>query len=176
MRLDELDRILAKGGSIYRVSRPLRRLERRTSVAFAELADKASLRDPQDHLQAAREAAYGRHLDAAKAYDECIRAVESVAIPLVLPAAKSATLGKVLSHFEDGGAPKWELAITGINSGDVAPAVVLISLLWRGHVGRHAGTSRFRPQRPEEAQMAFTIAATLVEWFGSGAIRRRETV
>jgi hypothetical protein len=114
---------------------------------------------------------YGLHPDPAKAYDEAVRAVEAAAIPVVLPNGTRETLGKVRAHLRDAAAT-WQLAIEGNNAGDIAPAVAMIGLLWEGHV-RHAGTPNPCAQRQDEAEMAFHLATTLVQWFESRAIRRR---
>lgn len=118
---------------------------------------------------------YGQHPDPDKAYDEAVRAVEAAAIPVALPNGSRQTLGKVLSHLRDT-QDKRELAIEGTNAGDTAPLVAMIALLWRGHVARHAGGPGLRPQRQDEAQMATHLAATLVHWFTTGAVRRRAQV
>jgi hypothetical protein len=170
--VEQLDQILADAGSAYEVNWRERCLIRRVDVTVAAAAERAMTGAPGQHLRAAWAATYGRHPDPAKAYDEAIRAVEAVAIPIVLPNGTQETLGKVLKHLRD--APgKWELAIEGTNAGDTAPLVAMIDLLWHGHIARHAGGPTFRPQRQDEAQMATHLAATLVHWFTTGAVRRR---
>jgi hypothetical protein len=62
--------------------------------------------------------------------------------------------------------------IEGTNAGDVAPLAGMIRLLWEGQQ-RHAGGPNSREQLQEESEMAVHLAATLVQWFTSGAIRRR---
>ena len=174
--LSELEDILDWGRSALVVSRHSWRLEFRTPEAVAQLAGQAVDREPAGHLADAWAAAYGRSPDPAKAYDEAIRAVESVTIPLILPKSNRATLGSVLAHLEGGGGARWQLAIPGKNGGDVGPVVSLLSMLWRGHVGRHAGGELSRAHEDREARMAVTAAVMLVEWFATGAIRGTDAV
>jgi hypothetical protein len=170
--LDRLDQILADAGSAFTVDWRQRCLGRRVDAAATAAAEQAIAADPGGHLQAAWTAAYGRNPDPAKAYDEAVRAVEAAAIPVVLPKDTRATLGKVLNHLKNASG-KWELAIEGPNAGDIAPLTAMVRLLWEGHVARHAGGPNFRPQRQDEAEMAVHLAATLVQWLVSGAVRPR---
>ncbi|MET7634252.1 hypothetical protein ACWCW2_20375 [Streptomyces sp. NPDC001773] len=172
--VEKLDDMLADAGSAFEVDWRQRCLRRRVDATTAAAVEQAMGLDAGGHLQAAWVATYGRHPDPAKAYDEVVRAVEAAAVPVVLPNGTRDSIGKVLQHFRDAGG-KWELAIEGKNGGDVAPVVEMINLLWRGHVARHAGGPGFRPQRQDEAQMAVHLAATLVHWFATGAVRRRAT-
>lgn len=170
--LEQLGELLADAGSAFRVDWRERCLRRRVDATAAAAAEQAMTGAPGQHLREAWAASYGQHPDPAKAYDEAVRAVEAAAIPAVLPKGTRETLGKVISHLRDA-REKWELAIEGTNAGDTNPVVTMIELLWHGHVARHAGGPGFRQQRQEEAQMATHLAVTLVQWFTSGAVRRR---
>ena len=177
MAVETLQQIMIDGGSAYRVDWDQRCLSRRLSPVVQQAVQVAinAGASPNAHLRAAWTAAYGVHPDPAKAYDEAVRAVEAAAIPLVLPSDAVPTLGKVRAHFAD--APhKWRLAIEGNSDGDIAPLTSMISLLWNGHSpARHAGSPSSRAQRQDEAEMAVHLAATLVQWFKSGAIRGRQS-
>jgi hypothetical protein len=172
--VEQLDQILEDAGSAFEVDWRQRCLRRRVDATVTSAVEQAMAADPGRHLHQAWAATYGRHPDADKAYDEAIRAVEAAAIPVILPKGKRETLGKVLAHLEQGG-HKWALAIEGDDSGAIAPLVAMLRLLWKGHTARHAGSPDFRPQRLDEAQMAVHLAATLVQWFTNGAIRKRES-
>jgi hypothetical protein len=172
--VERLDEILEDAGSAFVIDWSQRCLKRRVDATVTAAAEHAMAADPGRHLQQAWAAAYGRHPDPSKAYDEAVRAVEAAAIPLLLPNGTKETLGKVLAHLGDAGY-KWTLAIDAADDGDVAPLTAMIRLLWKGHVARHAGGPDFRPQRQDEAQMAVHLAATLVQWLTHGALRRRES-
>jgi hypothetical protein len=173
--VDRLDMLLTDAGSAYRVDWQHRGLTRRVDATVAAAARQAiaSVAEPGTHLQAAWHAVYGRHPDPTKAYDEAVRAVEAAAIPVVLPKGSLETLGKVRAHLQ-AAAAQWEIAIEGKQSGAIDPLVSMILLLWEGQQ-RHAGGPASRPQRQDEAEMAVHLAATLVQWFTSGAVRRRTT-
>ncbi|MFI6611933.1 MULTISPECIES: hypothetical protein [unclassified Streptomyces] len=172
--VERLDEMLMDAGSAFEVDWRQRCLQRRVDATVAIAAEQAMSMDTGTHLRAAWIATYGRHPDPSKAYDEAIRAAEAAAIPVVLPKGTKETLGKVHAHLRDA-SDKWELAIEGTNDGSVAPLTELIGLLWKGHVARHAGGPTFRPQRQDEAQMAVHLAATLVHWFSTGAVRQRKS-
>lgn len=172
--VEVLDEMLMDAGSAFEVDWRQRRLQRRVDATVTTAAEQAMIVDGGRHLQASWAATYGRHPDPSKAYDEAVRAVEAAAIPIVLPTDTKATLGKVLSHLTQA-SDKWELAIEGPNGGAVTPLTEMISMLWKGHVARHAGSPTFRPQHQDEAQMAVHLAVTLVHWFATGAVRRRRS-
>jgi hypothetical protein len=172
--VEQLDQLLEDAGSAHRVDWGQRCLKRRVDATVTVAAEHTMAAAPGRHLQEAWAAVYGRHLDPAKAYDEAVRGVEAAAIPVLLPKGAKETLGKVLAHLRDAGG-KWALAIEGADDGDVAPLTAMIQLLWNGHVARHAGGPSYRPQRQDEAEMAVHLATTLVQWFTSGAVRRRKT-
>lgn len=173
--VEQLADLLADAGSAFRVDWRERRLHRRVDAFVAAAAEHAMAAASSLHLRDAWAATYGRHPDPGKAYDEAVRAVEAAAIPIVLPNGTRETLGKVLAHMRNA-RDKWELAVEGRNNGSIAPLIAMIELLWHGHVARHAGGPGFRLQRQDEAQMAVHLAATLVHWFTSDAVRRRKNV
>lgn len=172
--VERLAEMLMDAGSAFEVDWRQRCLQHRVDVTVTTAAEQAMSMDSGSHLQASWAATYGRHPDPSKAYDEAIRAVEAAAIPVLLPTEATATLGKVLAHLTQAG-NKWELAIEGPTGGDIAPLTEMIRLLWKGHIARHAGSLTFRPQHQDEAQMAVHLAATLVHWFTTGAVRRRRS-
>jgi hypothetical protein len=47
--------------------------------------------------------------------------------------------------------------------------------LWEGHTDRHEGNRPALPITQPAAEMAVHAAAALVQWFSSGAIRRKAT-
>jgi hypothetical protein len=171
-KLSLLKHILVEGGSAYHVSIPHQRLERRINETAAKAFERSvtvSGDEAARHLRQAWTATYGLHPDPTTAYREAVRAVEAVACPLVLPNDQTRTLGKVIGDLKKA-SNKWALAISG---GGVAPLVAMLEVLWTGQVSRHAGAPTSRDQRQIEAEAAVALAATLVQWFATGVVRRR---
>jgi hypothetical protein len=175
-KLSLLQRILVEGGSAYHVSIPHQRLERRVEETAAKAFERSASVSGDEagpHLRRAWTATYGLHPDPTTAYREAVRAVEAVACPLVLPNDPKPTLGRVISHLKDA-SDKWAVAIPGGGAaGGVAPLVAMLELLWTGQVSRHAGASTSRDQQQIEAEAAVSLAATLVQWFAVGVVRRQ---
>jgi hypothetical protein len=107
------------------------------------------------------------------AYGEAVRAVEAAAIPVVIPADPAPTLGKVRSSLEQGAA-NWEMVIPAKDgaTAPVAPVVGMVALLWEGHRDRHAGGPTSASITQAAAEAAVHLAATLVQWFVTGVVRR----
>ncbi|MEU7802619.1 hypothetical protein AB0B10_25505 [Micromonospora arborensis] len=171
-----VQQILDSGGSAWRLNRTLDGLERRiddTVTAAADLARSTAQEDAADHLATAWRAAYGRHPDADKAYDEAVLAVEAVTCPMVSPRNPRPTLGTVIRDLRNQ-ASQWELAIggaTGVPS-EITRLVEMLAILWEGQ-SRHAGSQNSRRQTQLEGESAVHLAATVVQWLNSGVLRRK---
>jgi hypothetical protein len=50
--------------------------------------------------------------------------------------------------------------------------LAMLEALWHGQ-SRHAGSANSRRQTQVEGESAVHLAATLVQWLGSGVLRRR---
>ncbi len=173
----QLSDALNGGGSAWRINTGGGGVERRGDETItAATAATAAAASPESggHLSAAWTAAYGRHPDPDKAYAEAVKAVEAAACPVVLPSNGTATLGKVRDHLRDASA-KWELVVPGKDGtpGPVTPVIALMTTLWEGQRSRHAGTPTSRRQLQTEAEAVIHLAATLVQWLHSGALRRK---
>lgn len=116
---------------------------------------------------------YGLHPEPGDAYADAIRAVEEIAIPLLLPSSPAPTLGAVRSTLDKGRA-NYELVIADKDAqpSSIDMVVDVISTLWFGHRDRHAGHPTSIPITQESAEMAVHTAITLVHYFNTGAIRR----
>lgn len=116
------------------------------------------------------------HPDPSDAYDEAIRAVEAAAIPVVEPNNAGATLGHVLGQLANQG-HLYEVAITdkglyaGISNRRVRAGSAAVERAYRPPRGKYP----CRAGKSASAEMAVHLAAALVQWFTSGAIRRRGT-
>lgn len=109
-------------------------------------------------------------LDSA-AYGDAVRATEIAAIGVVQPRHDSATLGTVLGQMKADG--DWRLPLREHSEAPGTELVLaMIRTLWFGHRDRH-GSPEYSDVSHEEARAAVVLAATLVDWFESGALARR---
>lgn len=168
-----LDNILQMGGSAWRVSTDGLALERRIEPAVRDAFDRA-VQDAQgtsagQHLTDAFSATYRRPPDPSKAYSESIKAIEAAAAPVVTPNDLKATLGTIIGEMRAQPAA-YEFTIS---PGDASTVVAMMAQLWNGHTDRHGGNKPTVLITPAAGAAAVHLAATLVEWFASGALRRR---
>jgi len=179
----DLEILLREGHSIWKVSYTGDSLERRQDDTVTAAAHQASRTGTSygrpaaaERLRNAWSKAYGLHPDPSKAFGEAILAVEAVAVPVINPKEASAHLGHVYGQLRNQ-SHLYELAITDKSGApaSVQPVTELIGLLWHGHTDRHEGNAPAVLITPEAAQMAVHAAATLVQWFASGAVRRKQT-
>jgi hypothetical protein len=114
---------------------------------------------------------HGLEPNDSAAYSDAVRAVEIVAIAAVEPDDASATLGSVIRRMRTEG--DWALPLREHQHAP-SPELVIANLrtLWHGHRDRH-GSADYTDVTHEEARAAVVLAATLVDWFDSGAIARR---
>lgn len=177
---DALDELLTLGGSAWRVSDAQDGLERRidrTVTKAAKTAIQVKSNEASQHLAVAWAAAYGRRPDPDKVFQEAIRAVEAVACPRVQPAHAAngkATLGTVIGELKNS-SHRWQLALPGPDGGpgDVTLLTTMLTALWQAQVSRHAGAPKSRRQKQSEAEAAVHLAATLVQWLGTGVLDRK---
>lgn len=176
-----LDEILLLGGSAWRVRDKRDGLERRLDRTVANAANltisAASQSDAGSHLEAAWAAAYGRRPDPDKVFNEAIRAVESIACPLVEPARSAAgrsTLGSVIGELGNS-ERRWELTLPGPDGspGNIAPLIAMLRALWQAQVSRHGGAPKSRRQDQDEGEAAIHLSIALVQWLQGGVLRRR---
>lgn len=178
---DSLETLLREGHSIWKVSKACDSLERRQDETVTAAAHQAGQvaksygrAAAAEHLSNAWTKTYGLHPDPSKAYGEAILAVEAVAVPAITPKEASAHLGHVYGQLRSQG-HLYELVITDKSgaAGSIQPITELVGLLWHGHTDRHEGNIPAISITQEAAEMAVHAAATLVQWFASGAIRRK---
>lgn len=173
--------LLGDARSVWTVSAAQDALELSQDPTVTEAANQAATTAIVAHrdsaasrLQAAWKAAYALHADPSKAYGQAVLAVEAAAIPVVVPNQAGATLGHVLGQLDRQG-HLYEVAIIDKSgtASSVTATTELVRLLWEGHTDRHEGVTPAPAISAEAAQMAVHLAATLVQWFTSGAIRRK---
>ncbi|WP_228978593.1 hypothetical protein [Streptomyces sp. DH12] len=175
-----LSHILNEGGSAYRVMDDHAGLEERVTPAareavrrtIAEAQAATTVGSAADHLDTAWRAAYGRNPDPVRAYSEAIKAVESAAQSVVQPNHPKATLGTMRGEIR-GARNKFRSALhTPAGSDPVAAVEAMMSALWGGQTSRHGGQAATVAETLDAARAAVHLAATLVQWFLSGAVMR----
>ncbi|MCX4808634.1 hypothetical protein OG594_44880 [Streptomyces sp. NBC_01214] len=153
----------------------VRRLDPAVGAAVEEAlksADQPERGSASRHLRQAMDLAYALHPDPVKAYSEAIKAVECALHDTLQPNNRKATLGTMkgeLPQLQN----KLRSAITGPNGSEgFETALKMMTLLWEGQTSRHGARDQTRDETPEAARMAVHLAATLVQWFASGAINK----
>lgn len=148
-------------------------LERRVPEGVQEAADHTvtSTGSAGALLAEAWHHAFGLNPDPEEAYEKAIKAVEEAGARVVLPKNPKATLGTMIATMRPHG--DWALEVTD-NSADYFSDVVLnmCEALWQGQPSRHGGNGYRKPTQGE-AEAAVMLAVPLVQWFQSGAVKRR---
>ncbi|MFJ3630380.1 hypothetical protein ACIPQ3_30250 [Streptomyces albidoflavus] len=174
-----LGEMLDDAGSAYRVSEARDGLEERVAPAVREavrqtMADAAAgpaAGSAADHLAAAWQAAYGRSPDPVRAYSEAIKAVEGAAHAVIQPNNAKATLGTMLGELKNA-RHKFTVTIDSPDDDAVLLAEAMMRTLWTGQTSRHGSQTGTVPETLEAARAGVHLAATLVQWFISGAVNR----
>jgi hypothetical protein len=136
--------------------------------AAATANDEASML-----LRRAWSATYGRDPEPSRAYGDAVRAVEAIACPLVLPGDPKPTLGKVIARLREQ-TDRWNFILPGEReAAGIAPMRLMLELLWTAQRSRHAGGPDTRDQFLTETEAAVSLT-TLVQWFASGFVQRKE--
>lgn len=120
--------------------------------------------------------AFGVSPNPSHAYALAVRAVEDAAVPVVCPNDFNATLGKINSQLRNTGDWSLPLAREDVHAPTSATLLSMMKMLWAGQADRHGG--HHDPDlviTQEAAEVAVMTAATLVQWFTSGAVARRGT-
>ncbi|MFF1872353.1 hypothetical protein [Kitasatospora herbaricolor] len=144
----------------------------RTLKASLDSADRPERGSASEHLHEAITQAYALTPDPVKAYSEAIKAVESAAHATLDPKRDRATLGTMLGELPKI-AHKLVFEIEGADPQNGIEMVRRMMLqLWDGQTSRHGKQRPTRKETPTEAVAAVHLAAVLVQYFSSGAIRR----
>jgi hypothetical protein len=169
-----LDEILVRGGSVWEVRQTATgnrcHLVRRTTGPVAEAITeiRTTSERAHAHLMLAWTKLMGRNPDPSAAYREAVRAVEVVAVPVVLPNDKQATLGKVVKAIRD--APdNWTVDLSEATPEQVAD---MAAMIWRSQIDRHGTNDESVPLSvsQEQADAAVHVAISLVRLFAGGHI------
>ncbi|HEX5018364.1 MAG TPA: hypothetical protein VFX15_12360, partial [Actinomycetes bacterium] len=80
-------------------------------------------------------------------------------------------LGTIIGDL-DATKSTWAFAIPGKTGSEIDPVISALRTLWDGQSSRHGGVTPTRQEDAEQATAALHLAATLCQWFLSGAVRR----
>jgi hypothetical protein len=170
-----LEQVLSDGGSAWTVMRwnhSHARLTKRVPDGVQEAlrpvlsaTGAASVK-----LQEAWLDAYGTNPRASVAFTHAVVAVEIAVLSVIQIEKEDATLANTFSILE-ADVPKWQLVFRDSDKAPGAKTVAaMLRALWRGHESRH-GRPDYADATLEEARAAVILAATLVQWFTSGAVK-----
>lgn len=172
--IQNLDTILEESGSKWRVGErnSICGLEERVDPAMQQMVDNAmdSSSGYGQQLSEAWHYMFGREPNYSAAYAAAIKAVESIALPMVEPNNKDSTLSKASRVMRD---QHWEFQIEAREENNVPGGVIqlLMSGLMNSQPDRHGGPDSGVVFK-EKAQAAVYSAVFLIQCFKAGLVRR----
>lgn len=165
-----LSEVLADGNSVWTVRDDgaglVERVEPAAQAAWILATEPEDLASTE--LVHAWEKAYGRHPDASDSWDHAIKAVEAIAIPLVVPRQQKPQMGHVIGQLDKAGSSV-SFALGGETG--LATLVSMLRLLWP-NPDRHADQRSHQPPTIEDARMVLHLAIALVQLLRDGALTR----
>jgi len=172
--IQNLDIILEESGSKWKVGErnSICGLEERVDPAMQQMADDVmdSSSGYGKLLSEAWHYTFGREPNYSAAYSTAIKAVESIALPIVEPKNKKSTLSKASQVMRD---QHWEFQIEAREENNVPGGVIqlLMSGLMNSQPDRHGGPDSGVVSK-EKAQAAVYSAVFLIQCFKAGLVRR----
>lgn len=172
--IQNLDIILEESGSKWKVGErnSICGLEERVDPAMQQMADDVmdSSSGYGKLLSEAWHYTFGREPNYSAAYSTAIKAVESIALPIVEPKNKKSTLSKASQVMRD---QHWEFQIEVREENNVPGGVIqlLMSGLMNSQPDRHGGPDSGVVSK-EKAQAAVYSAVFLIQCFKAGLVRR----
>jgi hypothetical protein len=172
--IQNLDTILEESGSKWKVGErnSICGLEERVDPAMQQMVDNAmdSSSGYGQQLSEAWHYMFGREPNYSAAYAAAIKAVESIALPMVEPNNKDSTLSKASRVMRD---QHWEFQIEAREENNVPGGVIqlLMSGLMNSQPDRHGGPDSGVVSK-EKAQVAVYSAVFLIQCFKAGLVRR----
>lgn len=171
-RAPALNELLVAANSAYVVNDTFDGLEERVAPGVRDVLSEAVEKaegSAGDHLLTSWNSAYGRNVDAVKAYSEAIKAVEAALAPRVSPQNGRQTLGTMIRDIR-AKPTKWKFVIAGTDTESVDALLHMMRLLWDGQTSRHGGVGPTRSETLAESRAAVHLAAALVQFGASGAL------
>ncbi len=175
--LDELERILAESGSRWKVGvrNGYEGLEERVDSTMQTMADDVMEKTDETSarlLSEAWHALFGRNPDYSKAYTTAIKAVETIAAPMVSPKNSRYTLSSLAKEMRE---QKWGFEIEPNPDGAVEGGIaqVMMNAMMYSHSDRHPANGvedGVKEIVKEHAEAAVYSAVYLVQCFKSGLV------
>lgn len=156
----DLEAILEFAGSAYTVEDD--RLQKRVSDEERDSYRKATSAEDEvsKELKEAWHNAFGQSPDPSDAWDHAITAVEDLLIPIIVPGAKKANLGHVISAINDKPS-KWTYGMDdGGQKDEMGTLAALVAQIW-ANPDRHGGGLKRTP-RQDEAERVVMAAVLIV--------------
>ena len=127
---------------------------------------------PSDHLKRAWSATYSQTKRPSESFRESVRAVESAAIPIMCPADRTATLGRMIGLLRSSPSSWRTVFRPPSDVSSVETLMLMMQLLWKSQLDRHGTDDDQVPitVSQEESEAALHLAANLVHIFTSGTI------
>jgi hypothetical protein len=176
--LIRLVEMLREGGSAWQtIHTPYWGLGRRVNETMQAHVDLASSTDTDAarKIASAWNACYRHAPNYDLAYRDAVLAVEAVALAVTLPDNNRGTLGNAVSHIRDT-VYKW--TVGGLDADQQASGETLLAMLktlWRNQQRHAQPDGSVVPVSQQEAVTAVSIAVTLVHWFSSSLVARRDS-
>ena len=167
---NELKAILKNGGSRWTVSEQFEKLILRVSDETRTSAERimGSVTPAGDHFRNAWLAFFGRTSDISKSYSQCIKALETLLIPIVSPNNTLATLGTVIGEIRGGtkfiknGFP----ATYQLEAKEMLLST--LQLIWKNQADRHGTASGAISIDETIAQFCVISTLAILTWFENG--------
>lgn len=185
-QLADLIHLLNDCGSAWQVDPEFRGLYRRVEAPVVEAwqrarasAEETGRPSAARFLTEAWKKTYGMHPQSTDGYTAAVKAVEAVAVPVVLPDKPRAIVHHVRRELKDH-PNRWRFVLAEAENvqageGTIEVVTAMLDRLLRGETERHGVDGVNRPSTPAEARAAVHLAAVLVQWFISGAVQPRPT-
>jgi hypothetical protein len=142
-------------------------------------AERAGRTGASRYLAQAWRKVYGQNPEPTDGYADAVKAVEAVAVPVVLPGKPNAIVHHVRNELEKH-PDQWRFVLVegetaAAGDGSIDVVATMLNRLLRGETERHGLEERNRPSSQAEAEAAVQLAVVLAQWFLDGAIQKRDT-
>lgn len=170
-----LAQMLTDGGSLWRFEAEphwclVRRVTESAEQQYAAATSEGS--DSANRLRMAWTACYRQSPNYDEEYRNAVLAVEAVVLPMTIPKDTSGTLGKAIRNAKDTSA-RWAVGgLAGQEPSGVDALVDMLELLWKNQERHARSDGRIVDVAGPEAEIAVSLAVTLVTWFNAGLVQR----